>query len=188
MLCVIESRARGTAVTKTLPPLENPFWRFSLAVYAASGVQDECLALQRERGIDVNILLFCAWLAASRQIILRAADLDVIFSAAAAWHDSVIRPLRAARQWMKTAPEFANEEIQDLRQQIKALELRAEQLEQALLFSKADAFPRGSPQLPTADRVRANIATYLGVASSAAGNQAPPKIERLVAASVATAV
>lgn len=45
---------------------ENEFWQFSLAVYAAPGVEAECLALQEALGIDVNLLLFFVWLGASR--------------------------------------------------------------------------------------------------------------------------
>jgi uncharacterized protein (TIGR02444 family) len=41
---------------------DNPFWRFSLAVYAAPGVAPEFLALQDMRAIAINLLLFGAWL------------------------------------------------------------------------------------------------------------------------------
>lgn len=54
--------------------LENRFWRFSLAVYAAPGVADECLALQERCGIDVNILLFCAWVGGARRILLTPSE------------------------------------------------------------------------------------------------------------------
>ena len=58
------------------PALANPFWTFSLAVYAEPGVQAECLDLQDQDGIDVNMLLFCAWLGACRHVLLTAADLE----------------------------------------------------------------------------------------------------------------
>ena len=48
-------------------PLDNAFWKFSLAVYAAPGVPEECLAVQERYGVDVNVLLFCAWLAFGAQ-------------------------------------------------------------------------------------------------------------------------
>jgi uncharacterized protein (TIGR02444 family) len=40
--------------------MANAFWDFSLKVYAAAGVADECILLQDRFGIDVNLLLFCA--------------------------------------------------------------------------------------------------------------------------------
>ena len=39
----------------------HPFWRFSLRVYRAAGVQQACLALQEDCGADVNLLLLCGW-------------------------------------------------------------------------------------------------------------------------------
>jgi uncharacterized protein (TIGR02444 family) len=47
---------------------ENDFWRFSLRIYRAPGVADECIAVQERYGIDVNLMLFCAWLAAERNL------------------------------------------------------------------------------------------------------------------------
>ena len=41
---------------------DNEFWRFSLAIYKPPDVAAECLALQEAVGLDVNLLLFCAWL------------------------------------------------------------------------------------------------------------------------------
>jgi uncharacterized protein (TIGR02444 family) len=46
---------------------DNPFWNFSLAVYAAPDVAAECLALQSALNIDANSLLFCAWLGRAKQ-------------------------------------------------------------------------------------------------------------------------
>ena len=40
------------------------FWSFSLAVYSDTAVQAECLDLQDRHGIDVNLLLFCAYVGA----------------------------------------------------------------------------------------------------------------------------
>jgi hypothetical protein len=37
--------------------IDNPFWDFSLALYAKEGVADACLLLQDKLGYDVNLLL-----------------------------------------------------------------------------------------------------------------------------------
>ncbi|MGZ3308467.1 MAG: DUF2390 domain-containing protein, partial [Xanthobacteraceae bacterium] len=39
----------------------SPFWRFSLRFYRQPKVADTCIALQEERGVDVNLLLFLLW-------------------------------------------------------------------------------------------------------------------------------
>ena len=38
---------------------DNPFWNYSLALYARAEVAKTCLALQDRLGLDVNLLLFC---------------------------------------------------------------------------------------------------------------------------------
>lgn len=55
---------------------DNALWRFSLAVYAAPGVAEECLALQETSNIGVNLLLFCAWVGAGRRALLTQGDLS----------------------------------------------------------------------------------------------------------------
>ena len=43
--------------------MTNPFWDFSLASYSRDGVPESCLALQDDLNLDVNVLLYGAWLA-----------------------------------------------------------------------------------------------------------------------------
>ncbi len=116
--------------------LDNPFWRFSLAAYAAPGVADECLALQDTHGIDVNVLLFCAWVGTARRTVLTADDLATIEAGVQPWREAAVHPLRAARRGIK-ALSAADDEIATLRKDVAALELRAEQVEQAMLYRMA---------------------------------------------------
>ena len=41
--------------------MASPFWNFSVAVYSSDAVQDECLTLQDQFGLDVNLVLLCAF-------------------------------------------------------------------------------------------------------------------------------
>ena len=119
--------------------LDNAFWKFSFAVYAAPGVADECLAMQESHGIDVNVLLFCAWLAAARKVALTPRDIAAIGAQVGAWHDSAVKPLRGVRRYMKNVP---GGDVAALRTRVKAAELEAEQIEQAMLFAYADGIGR----------------------------------------------
>jgi uncharacterized protein (TIGR02444 family) len=111
---------------------ESDFWRFSLRVYAAPGVAPECLSLQDRFGIDVNVLLFCAWLGVERGIALTADDLQECERAVSEWHSRCVRPLREARRAMKGLPG-----VEDIRAEIKKLELEAEKREQQTLYALA---------------------------------------------------
>ena len=53
---------------------DHPFWEFSLRVYGNGGVPTACLALQERHAIDVNLLLFCAWIGESGRGILGRFD------------------------------------------------------------------------------------------------------------------
>jgi uncharacterized protein (TIGR02444 family) len=138
--------------------LDNAFWTFSLAVYAAPGVADECLAVQERYGVDVNILLFCAWLASGRNVALTPADIDAIGALVSGWHESAVKPLRGVRRYMKNVP---GGDVAALRTRVKAAELEAEQIEQAMLYSYAKRqWPRaGNAALPAA--LWANLEAYL---------------------------
>ncbi len=126
-------------------PARNPFWDFSLAVWGREAVEPACHALQARHGIDVNILLFCGW-AGRRGRSLDAADLGRLIDAARPWRETAVLPLRALRIWLKTQPVTPAgapaESAETLRQRIKACELEAEAIQQALLVA-AIAVPEG---------------------------------------------
>ncbi len=82
--------------------LDNPFWRFSLATYSTPEISAECLALQESFGINVNLLLFCAWLGTEHQIRLTQTELDAVSEKVRDWQEHVIGPLRSARRALKT--------------------------------------------------------------------------------------
>ena len=41
--------------------IADAFWKFSLALYACSGVAERLVELQDEHDADVNMVLFCCW-------------------------------------------------------------------------------------------------------------------------------
>jgi uncharacterized protein (TIGR02444 family) len=139
---------------------DNAFWRFSLRIYAAPGVAAECLAAQDRFGVDVNRLLFVAWLGVARGIVLDEAGLKRIDEAVADWSAGVVRPLRTARRALKQSPDIGSRDMQTLRKQIADTELLAEQMEQALLFRLTDDIRQVAAE-PGIAAARGNIATYL---------------------------
>ena len=109
-------------------PLDTPLWAFSLAVYGGDGVADECLALQERLGLDVNILLFAAYIGAVEGVRLEVSDIAAANAEVAHWQGEIVRPLRQVRRALK--PMSA----EGLRAQVKAAELEAEKIEQAMLW------------------------------------------------------
>ncbi|WP_287031149.1 TIGR02444 family protein [Pseudomonas sp. UBA6310] len=98
-------------------------WSFALARYARPGVENACLALQAE-GADVCLLLCGAWLGA-RRVSCTAARAEQLKALAKPWQATVVMPLRQLRQGWKAAAG-SDAALTELREQVKALELRAE--------------------------------------------------------------
>lgn len=115
--------------------MANAFWEFSLEVYAAAGVSDECLALQDGFGIDVNLLLFTAYMG-RRAIVLSRADLVQAAALVQTWREHIIKPLRNARRATKQMPPHAatSDRVATFYEHIKTTELEAERIEQELLY------------------------------------------------------
>jgi uncharacterized protein (TIGR02444 family) len=146
----------------TMAPLEidNPFWRFSLRVYGAPGVAQECLEVQDKYAVDVNRLLFAAWIGVTRGVVFDAAILRHIDAAVADWTASAVLPLRAVRRALKQRPDIDTDHVQAFRKQVAAAELKAEQIEQALLYRLADDIrqPAAEPHVAVA---QTNLAVLL---------------------------
>lgn len=118
--------------------LETPFWAFSLAVYAGDGVAEECLGLQERLGLDVNLLLFAAYIGAVDGVRLERQDVADAQAVVAVWHKEVVRSLRHARQALKSPSTDVDNPLQaanaTLRLQTKRAELESERIEQAMLW------------------------------------------------------
>lgn len=141
-------------------PLENPFWTFSLDVYARPGVADECLGLQARDGIDVNALLFCAWAGAVRKELMGEPHVAALGERVDAWQQSVVRPLRSVRQTLKQMLDMGDP-VTALRKDVAATELKAEQIEQAVLFDAAAALLAGAGLADAEEAVPANLICFL---------------------------
>ena len=143
---------------------DNEFWRFSLAVYGRAEVAKECLGLQDAFGIDVNILLFCAWLG-KQAVALHREDIEAASQAVASWQDDIVRPLRTVRQRLR---DFSGHE--KLRAGIKDGEIEAEQIEQAMLFAFSRQLQRQNAG--QGDCVASNVRQYIEMKAPTAGAQA----------------
>ena len=108
--------------------LENPFWQFSLSLYAKPEVTEYCLTLQDKHNMQVNLLLYSIWLSTKGCILepLRIKQNSQLQN----WLTQVIPSIREARIQVGE-----NSKQDPLYKQLKACELKAEQRAQAILFS-----------------------------------------------------
>ena len=126
--------------------MEQPasLWNFSVRTYGKPSVADACLALQDRHGLDVNVLLFCCWFGCTRGVV-DGPLWDRVLAFSEPWADNVVRPLRAARTWMKntgcTQSDISNDACMELREEIKRIELKAERLQENTLQFVAEDSP-----------------------------------------------
>jgi uncharacterized protein (TIGR02444 family) len=122
---------------------DHPFWDFSLALYAAPAVAEACLRLQDRRGLDVNLLLFACWTAATGGARLSADEWRRLIDGTEAWRSQVVEPLRAMRRYLKDAA--TTPQIAALHERVKALELDAEHAAQLNIAALAGHMGAAAP-------------------------------------------
>lgn len=120
------------------------FWDFSVRTYRTEGVPASCLALQDENGADVNYLLFCCWYGSMYGPFTEGFfESSLAFSQE--WAVNVVVPLRQVRTWMKhhgcTDARVAEEACMQLRERIKGVEFRSEQMQEEMLQELAGSLP-----------------------------------------------
>jgi uncharacterized protein (TIGR02444 family) len=143
----------------------DEFWDFTLTIYGQPGVSPALIELQDKFGRDVNLVLYCCWVAASGRGALSAADLAAADAAVAVWRGGVVEPLRAARRAAKQAPPV---ETAGFYEAIKKIELDAERISHRCLASVAPSAKAGVSSADRLAALEANLATYLGAEAGGA--------------------
>src|SRR5258708_13979093 len=111
---------------------DNDLWHFALSFYGREDVASACLVLQDQLGVDVNILLFAIFAGIERGITLDMQELAAIDGLVRGWRTDIVQVLRQIRKRLKSAP-FSSSATEELRNRIKADEIKAEQIELAML-------------------------------------------------------
>jgi uncharacterized protein (TIGR02444 family) len=155
--------------------MESPLWRFSLAVYRGAGVQEECLDVQERFGVDVNLLMLCAYAGAVEGAALSARDVEDALDASGAWHADVVRVLRQVRRSLKPWGEAGDlaQVAAPLRLKVKAAELESEQIEQAMMWTWLRERGARLPRRDARAALEANVRALL-VRCGAKGQEADP--------------
>ena len=136
----------------------NPFWDFSLKIYSSAAVQQACVTLQDESGVDVNVLLYMLWHAYEGRR-LGDAEGRAVLDAVERWRADVVVPLRTARRNLKQPPAgFDTSGAESLRSIVKKAELEAERLQQSALH--ALALPGAVPGAGVRETAAANASAY----------------------------
>ncbi len=141
---------------------KHPFWNFSLRIYAQPAAKEALLELQNQYGLNVNILLYCCWIALVQQGQLSQPEIKHLSISTHLWHENIVTNLRLLRDKLTNATSA----LRALREEVLNVELMAEQVEQLLLAgSVLPKTPRNRRNLgQKAGNACHNIANYCKVA------------------------
>jgi uncharacterized protein (TIGR02444 family) len=143
-------------------------WDETLQAYGRPGVPEACLTLQDSWGQNTSLLLWAVWAEiADPKVLAEAADV------ARRWEAMTLNPIRAVRRALKPPfPGVADAAREDLREDVQAVELRAERVLMETLEGMTDG--RGG----------AHALAALEAASAAWGKPAPPDALAALAAAL----
>jgi uncharacterized protein (TIGR02444 family) len=124
---------------------QDELWDYAIRLYADADVAQACLALQERHEVDVNVVLFCIWSAASGRGRLTGSELGAALAEVRAWHSNVVRHLRALRKSLKGGFESAPGALTEaLRRAVAATEIDAEHIEQLMLSASLSRSASGA--------------------------------------------
>jgi uncharacterized protein (TIGR02444 family) len=160
---------------------EHRFWDFSLAVYGAPGVAETCLALQDEYAVNVNLLLYCCWVAADGKGRLAEQSLKRAVDIVAPWQHGVVRALRTVRRRLRDGFEgVPGEWSDDLRKRIGEVELRGEHVEQLILGMAGEALEPAPSSMEPREAAAANLEDYMALSDVALDERVTERLRTLL--------
>lgn len=130
---------------------------FALALYADKRVAGPLLEWQERFGVDINVIIYAAWLGAEKSALASDQSIRMVDAAVAQWREQVVVPLRRARKWLKAHEDF-DEQSRHIRRDVKRVELEAEL---ASLRRLAIAPPPRAEGGDADDRILHNLRTAL---------------------------
>ncbi len=146
---------------------DNPFWDYSVQVWPTAG--ETLLMLQETYQLDINMLLFCCWLAKEHRVFRSSEQLAHYWPEISRWQNEIILPLRIIRQKVK-AISLPDASIQAIYSQCKQVELDAERIQQKRLFNLKDLLSE-SNGLHSHNILEENLRLYLHISDTAENNQ-----------------
>lgn len=140
-------------------------WEYSVKLYSNDKVAKACLSLQDRQSLDVNILLFCVWVAASGHGEFEGDELSSALRISQNWQEGSVKPLREVRRFLKSSFDPIDARMAaDLKRVISESELYAEKLEILALDRLIDRPATGSfDQKACLESAAGNLMAYFQI-------------------------
>ena len=161
----------------------SEFWDYSTHIWTLPDVEKACLDLQNNHDINVNILMYCCWVA-DKNLTLNDDDIQALVDTIQPWH-IIIKPLRESRKMMQQQliampKDVQNQTLNDMQD----MELNAEHMSQ-LALEKTLQIQNMTPnmELNNVECSLHNIKRYLNsLENNTSADDALPQISLLLSA------
>jgi len=140
---------------------DSELWTFSEQTYALPDVEDSCLKLQNDFDADINIILYCIWVA-EKSVLLSQDDIQLLIKTTEPWQKTILRPLRDARKMMKQhIIAMPSDMLDQTVNNLGEMELNAEHMSQ-LALEKIINFNKipDKAELSTIECTSSNLSEY----------------------------
>ena len=112
---------------------DSELWTFSEQTYSLPDVEEICLKLQNLYDADINIILYCFWVA-EKGIPLSHDDASLLIKTTEPWQKNILKPLRDARRMMKQhIIAMPSDMLDQTVSNLSEMELNAEHMSQLAL-------------------------------------------------------
>lgn len=162
LIVIMDARIYRETTWLMIDALINPFWNYSLKLYAHEEIKSLCLSLQDSYKANVNIVLWCCWYATEKGLASQEL-IEEILMHNTPWQQHVTCQLRQIRQWLKN--NQSNELVEPYRQQILQLEITSEAFQQQQLYEFS--MTQKKTDHNKMDAVRVNLQRYFTTLSAA---------------------
>jgi len=140
---------------------ESNFWNFSINFYQISDIEKSCLALQDNYQLNVNLILFCHWLALNKQQALSQSQWQILVAAAQPWED-IIQTLRKSRRMITNSSiAWPTDFKQETSNGVSSIEINTEHMQQLSIEQAWKAFDITECEDSPLEILQHNIKNYL---------------------------
>lgn len=159
--------------------LKKHFWFFISNLYGNTIIEEACRMLQNKYQLNVNLILFCCWLADQNFQCLTDSQIQLLLDVVRPWHEKIVNGLRDLFQYFPR--KTSNQDIVRLKDLVADNEKFADKIEQSLMFKLSQSFEKQSKSEGTkVNQALTNIFNYIKMASITIHQVDLEKIYRVV--------
>ena len=145
---------------------ESAFWDFSIDFYQRPNVEKSCLTLQDEFSLNVNLILFCYWLAIEKKQVLSDDNWAELLHASLLWEE-IIKSLRESRRMIthSTIP-WPNDFKQKTKKSVSKIEMNSEHMQQVSIEKAWEKLSHNVSEIHYQEIINENLKNYLTATNS----------------------